>query len=115
MTEDRSIAFIGLGYVGLPLAVALANHYRLTGYDINAERIAEIKSGKDRTREVETERLCGTPARFTHDDAQIAGHDVYIVTVPTPVDAHNVPDLGAVLHASRKIVRIIAKRDIVVN
>ena len=61
MTEDRSIAVIGLGYVGLPLAVALANHYRLTGYDINAERIAELKSGKDRTREVETERLCGTP------------------------------------------------------
>ena len=90
MTEDRSIAVIGLGYVGLPLAVALANHYRLTGYDINAERIAEIQSGKDRTREVETERLCATPARFTCDEAEIAGHDVYIVTVPTPVDRQSV-------------------------
>ena len=114
MTEDRRIAVIGLGYVGLPLAVALANHYRLTGYDINAERIAELISGNDRTREVDTERLCGTPARFTHDDAQIAGHDIYIVTVPTPVDGHNVPDLGAVRAASRLVGRVIAKGAIVV-
>ena len=114
MTEDRSIAVIGLGYVGLPLAVALASHYRITGYDINVERIAELKSGKDRTREVETERLCATPARFTHDEALIANHDVYIVTVPTPVDAHNVPDLGAVRAASRLVGRVIAKGAIVV-
>ncbi len=107
MTEDRSIAVIGLGYVGLPLAVALANHYRLTGYDISAERITELIAGKDRTREIETERLCGTPAKFTHDESQIAGHDIYIVTVPTPVDAHNVPDLGAVRAASRLVGRVI--------
>ena len=114
MTEDRSIAVIGLGYVGLPLAVALANHYRLTGYDINEQRVAELKSGKDRTREVETERLCGTPARFTADENAIKGHDVFIVTVPTPVDAHNVPDLGAVRAASRLVGRVIAKGAIVV-
>jgi len=114
MTEDRSIAVIGLGYVGLPLAVALANHYRLTGYDINEQRIAEIKSGKDRTREIETERLCGSPARFTFDEAAIKGHDIFIVTVPTPVDAHNVPDLGAVRAASRLVGRVIAKGAIVV-
>ncbi len=114
MTEDRSIAVIGLGYVGLPLAVALANHYRLTGYDINADRIGELKSGKDRTREVETERLCATPARFTDDESRIAGHDIYIVTVPTPVDAQNVPDLGAVRAASRLVGRVIAKGAIVV-
>ena len=114
MTEDRSIAVIGLGYVGLPLAVALANHYRLTGYDINEQRIAEIKSGKDRTREIETERLCGTPARFTFDEAAIKGHDIFIVTVPTPVDVHNVPDLGAVRAASRLVGRFIAKGAIVV-
>ena len=114
MIEDRSIAVIGLGYVGLPLAVALANHYRLTGYDINAGRVAELKSGKDRTREVETERLCGSPARFSADEDAIKDHDVFIVTVPTPVDAHNVPDLGAVRAASRLVGRVIKKGAIVV-
>ncbi|MEE8444358.1 MAG: nucleotide sugar dehydrogenase [Alphaproteobacteria bacterium] len=114
MPETEKIAIIGLGYVGLPLAVNLAKHFPVTGLDINANRIAELESGLDATREIEPERLAATTMAFTSEPEDLRGFDIYIVTVPTPVDAENQPDLGAVRSASRMIGGVIGAGAIVV-
>ena len=114
MAEKYRIVVIGLGYVGLPLAVALARHYPVIGFDIDQGRVEELKKGIDRTNEVEPERLTASEAVFTSDPGAIDGQDIYIVTVPTPVDAANVPDLGAVRAASRTVGGVIGKGSIVV-
>ena len=103
---------LGLGYVGSPLAVALAKSFKTIGLDIDQRRIAELKAGEDRTREVEREALASTSLKLTCDPEIARGADVYIVTVPTPVDRDNRPDLGAVLSASRTLAGLIdpAKR-----
>ena len=114
MQEQCRIAVIGLGYVGLPLAVALARYYPVSGFDIDSQRIAELKSGEDRTREVLPETLYRNSVAFTDDAEQIRSHDVYIVTVPTPVDVHRVPDLSAVRSACRLVGGAMKKGAIVV-
>lgn len=114
MTDTPRLAVIGLGYVGLPLAVALARHFPVVGYDIDESRITELGSGADRTREVSPQALEDTSASFTYDPDEIGGRDVYIVTVPTPVDASNTPDLGAVRAASRLVGNVMEKGAIVV-
>ena len=114
MADRPTIAVMGLGYVGLPLAVALARHYPVRGFDIDAGRIAELREGRDRTNEVGPPELRRSAARFTASAEDIRGHDVYIVTVPTPVDARNVPDLSAVRAASRMVGKAISKGAIVV-
>src|ERR671911_549168 len=78
------IAIIGLGYVGLPLAVALARHGPTTGYDRDAARIAELSGGRDRTGEVDALELAASPLALTADPRQLAGHEIFIITVPTP-------------------------------
>jgi len=104
VTQDRPrIVVVGLGYVGLPLAVALADHFPTTGFDIDAGRIAELIAGKDRTREVTSDRLLASPLALTSAMDDVSGHDIYIVTVPTPVDGANRPDLGPVLAATRTV------------
>ncbi len=97
------IAIIGLGYVGLPLAVALARHGAVTGYDHDAGRIRELRAGRDRTGEVSFEALAESTLALTDDPARLTGHEVFIITVPTPVDERNVPDLSAVIAACRSI------------
>lgn len=114
MAKTTSVAVIGLGYVGLPLAVSLARHYPVTGFDIDSARIAELHKGTDRTNEVEDDALGATSAAFTDSRDGIRGFDVYIVTVPTPIDAHNVPDLGAVRAASALVGGVMQKGAIVV-
>ena len=114
MADSRKIAVIGLGYVGLPLAVHLAKHFPVIGLDINAQRVDELKRGHDRTREIDRMMLCDTTMTFTTVPEAIAGSDIYIVTVPTPVDEHNVPDLGAVKGASRLVGSVLRKGAIVV-
>ncbi len=99
---DR-IAVIGLGYVGLPLAVALARHFDVTGIDRDAGRIAALRAGRDATGEVPDEALGSTSARFSADPAAMAGADLFIVAVPTPVDAGNAPDLAAVRSAMASV------------
>jgi UDP-N-acetyl-D-galactosamine dehydrogenase len=101
------IVVIGLGYVGLPLAVALARHFAVTGFDIDAGRIAELRAGRDRTREVDEAALRTSALELTADAKDCAGADIYIVAVPTPVDAGRQPDLGAVLEATRTIAGLI--------
>ena len=100
------IIVIGLGYVGLPLAVALARAHpgaQIVGFDIDSSRIDELKRRVDRTLEVDEAALTATRMTFTDRDEDCAGADVIIVTVPTPVDERNKPDLGALLAASRRL------------
>jgi UDP-N-acetyl-D-galactosamine dehydrogenase len=103
MREPSRIAVIGLGYVGLPLAVALARHFDVVGFDVNGKRVAALRDGLDATREVEPAELKSCRAAFTDDPARLDGADLFIVTVPTPVDDANQPDLGAVLAACASV------------
>lgn len=96
MQDPAQIAVVGLGYVGLPLAVALSHHFPVVGLDVNRARIDELRAGRDRTREVDPETLVASPMRFTAEPGDLAGADLFIVTVPTPVTRANEPDLGAV-------------------
>jgi UDP-N-acetyl-D-galactosamine dehydrogenase len=114
MSTSPKIAVIGLGYVGLPLAVALARHYRVTGFDIDAHRIKEIKGGRDRTGEIEDDVLRSTTMAFSADPSDLAGVDIYMVTVPTPVTADNLPDLGPVRAACGTVGKAMGKGAIVV-
>ena len=98
-----------LGYVGLPLAVALACSYNTMGFDILAGRVREFRRGHDRTREVEPKVLRDTSLRCTTRIEDCRGANIYIVTVPTPVDVANEPDLGPVLAATRAIASILGQ------
>ena len=101
--QDIRIGLIGLGYVGLPLAVAFGRGKPTIGYDINAERIDELKAGKDVTLEVSREELNATRhLRFTADIDDLAACNVYIVTVPTPIDNHHRPNLRPLIAAIRR-------------
>jgi UDP-N-acetyl-D-galactosamine dehydrogenase len=101
------IVVVGLGYVGLPLAVALARKFETIGFDIDPFRIAELREGNDRTREVAPNALRETTLRLTDRTEDCRGADVYIITVPTPVDSTNRPDLGAVVAATRMVAGVI--------
>ncbi|MDP9086790.1 MAG: nucleotide sugar dehydrogenase [Pseudomonadota bacterium] len=116
MTNTPKIVVVGLGYVGLPLGVALAKHFDTIGLDIDVARIAELKRGEDRTNEIKLEQLRESSLALTADPEMARGADVYIVTVPTPVDKANRPDLSAVISASRTVAALIepAKRPTVV-
>jgi UDP-N-acetyl-D-galactosamine dehydrogenase len=115
MTHGRRIAVIGLGYVGLPVAVAFAEGgSSVIGFDIDKGRIGELRVGHDRTREVEASRLNAGGLVFTADQAVLKQADFFIVTVPTPIDTARRPDLGAVLKASETVGRALKKGDIVV-
>jgi UDP-N-acetyl-D-glucosamine/UDP-N-acetyl-D-galactosamine dehydrogenase len=104
---EPHIVVIGLGYVGLPLAIALADHGRVTGLDIDGARIAELRAGHDRTHEVDPERLRASSLALTSIADECRGASAYIVTVPTPVDAMHRPDLRAVLSATRTVAQLI--------
>ncbi len=114
MAPDLRLSIIGLGYVGLPLAIALARHFPVTGYDISRQRVAELRDGIDRTDEVTPEALRSTTLKVTTDDAELVGSDLFIVTVPTPVDDANRPDLGALLAACKTVGRRLSQGAIVV-
>ena len=103
MSKIGHIVVVGLGYVGLPLAVALARKFEVTGLDVDAERIAQLRAGHDRTREIDGEALASSSLKLTDTPDDCRGADIYIVTVPTPVDSDNRPDLSALLSATRMI------------
>ncbi len=109
------IAVIGLGYVGLPLAVAFAAEHDVVGFDVSAERVAELARAEDRTLEVAAETLrAATRLTFTADAADLAGCNVFVVTVPTPIDAHKRPDLSALMAASRTVGQAIGQGGVVI-
>jgi UDP-N-acetyl-D-galactosamine dehydrogenase len=113
--HERKIAVIGLGYVGLPVAVAFARSgVPVIGFDIDTNRIAELRSGHDRTREVEPAELSLPMLSYDSDPEKLLAADFYIVTVPTPIDGANRPDLSALLRASETVGRALARGDIVV-
>jgi UDP-N-acetyl-D-galactosamine dehydrogenase len=113
--EESIIGVVGLGYVGLPLAVEFSKHYSTIGYDIDAERIAKLSSGTDVTREVEDAELAAADnLRFTDKLDEVSDCNVYIVTVPTPIDSAKRPDLTALKHASRTVGEVLNKGDVVV-
>ncbi|WP_394653518.1 nucleotide sugar dehydrogenase [uncultured Sphingomonas sp.] len=103
MADNKRVVVVGLGYVGLPLAVALAKSFETWGLDVDAGRIAELERHHDRTGEIDADRLAASSLRLTTDPAACPEADFYIVTVPTPVDANNTPDLGIVMAATRTV------------
>ena len=112
--ENPRISIIGLGYVGLPLAVALARKYAVLGFDISAPRIAELRAGKDSTGEVEPEKLKASTLKVSSTPDDMKGTDVFIVTVPTPVDEKNQPDLTPVRSACRSVGKQLGRGAVVV-
>ncbi len=108
------ICVIGLGYVGLPLAVVLARHYQVTGYDVDGGRLAELREGYDITGEVSSSDLDSCAMKLSDDSDDLAGHNIYIVTVPTPVDETNEPDLSALRTACGVVGKAMAKGALVV-
>ena len=121
--SDSRIAVIGLGYVGLPLAAEFAKYYQVTGFDINKNRIAELQSGIDNTLEVENAALKEVLRKDISDNKgllctdqveHMANCNVYIVTVPTPVDKYNRPDLTPLYKASETVGKVLKPNDIVI-
>ncbi|MHA8075301.1 nucleotide sugar dehydrogenase [Aquirufa sp. TARAVU-A1A] len=112
---NPSIAIIGLGYVGFPLAVEFGKIYPTLGFDIDASRIDELKSGVDRTQEVSAAQLAESKnLRFSSQVADLATCNTFIVTVPTPIDHFKKPDLSPLLKASEMIGKVLKKGDVVI-
>jgi UDP-N-acetyl-D-galactosamine dehydrogenase len=116
VTSSERIVVIGLGYVGLPLAVALAKTFDVTGLDIARRRVEELCAGHDRTNEVEESELAASTLRITADASDCGGADIYIITVPTPVDSDNQPDLRPVIGATEAVAAMLdaARQPIIV-
>jgi len=115
MQHTRKIAVIGLGYVGLPVAVAFARQgMPVVGFDTDERRVGGLKSGMDRTHEIEPDDLGHRCLRFTTDAADLSSADFYIVCVPTPIDQARRSELTALLNASRTVSQVLKKADIVV-
>jgi UDP-N-acetyl-D-galactosamine dehydrogenase len=112
--KNEKIAVVGLGYVGLPLAVCLAEHFEVVGYDFKAERVQELQAGVDRTLEVGSDRLKRTAMTLTSDSRDISGCRLLIVAVPTPIDAYRIPDLTPLETASTTVGRHMTRGSCVV-
>ena len=113
--EKIKIAVIGQGYVGLPLAIEFGKKYETIGFDINSKRIEELKEGKDSTKEASKEQLTSASLLSFHSNlAAINNCNVYIVTVPTPIDAFKTPDLKPLEGASKMLGEVLKKGDVVI-
>lgn len=119
------IAIIGQGYVGLPLALEFASHYPVLGFDINSERVIELNKGEDTTFEADIRKLNDALEKYkesqgkigykaTDDISEISESNIFIVTVPTPIDKYNAPNLNPLISASKMLGKIIKKRDIII-
>ncbi len=114
MDLNRRLSVIGLGYVGLPLAVAFGKKYDVIGFDTSQKRLDELKNGVDKTAEISTAELEESRIRFTADINDLAAANFHIITVPTPVDDDNNPDLSALINVSEAVGKILKKGDIIV-
>lgn len=113
--ETAKIAVLGLGYVGLPLAVEFGKNRPTLGFDVNAPRVEELKTGRDSTLEVEPDELkAATKLSYSHKVEDLNDYNVFIVTVPTPVDEFNTPDLSPLINASRMLGKVLKKGDIAI-
>ena len=112
---DIKLAVIGLGYVGLPLAVEFGRKRPVVGFDINPERIEELRSGCDSTLETTCEELkTARHLRYTTSSDDLRGCNCYIVTVPTPIDKYKRPDLIPLIKASETVGRVLKAGDVVI-
>ena len=112
---DSKIAIIGLGYVGLPLAVEFGKKFETLGFDINQKRISELNAGRDSTLEVSESELAGTTMlSFSDNVSDLKNCNVYIVTVPTPIDDHKQPDLTHLIKASEMLGKVLSRGDIII-
>ncbi|MBI2067889.1 MAG: nucleotide sugar dehydrogenase [Deltaproteobacteria bacterium] len=114
MAEKRKIGVIGLGYVGLPLAVAFGDCFPVVGYDRDRRRVNDLLEGRDRTNEITTEKLTQSKITFTSDPNDLATVNFFVVTVPTPIDDAKRPDLSCLVSASETVGARLKKGDIVV-
>lgn len=114
MAHGRKISVVGLGYVGLPVAVAFGKQGRVVGFDVNPARINELSAGQDRTREISAAELSASDIHFSREPADLAAADFHIVAVPTPIDSAKNPDLGPLRSASRVVGGQLKAGDIVV-
>ena len=117
LPDHPNIAVIGLGYVGLPLAAAFTGTYPVTGFDIDARRVAELEGGRDRTGELSADELVTAAAhgiRYTSDVDALRDCNVFVVTVPTPIDDHRRPDLTPLLKASETVAAVIQPGAVVI-
>ncbi|MDU1905732.1 MAG: nucleotide sugar dehydrogenase [Dysgonomonas sp.] len=122
--DNAKIAVIGLGYVGLPLAIEFAKKYKVLGYDINTQRVKELQNGLDHTQEADLEELKSVMnlykedsqagLSFSYKEEDLKSFNIFIVTVPTPIDKNNSPDLTPLVKASEMLGRVIKKDDIVI-
>jgi UDP-N-acetyl-D-galactosamine dehydrogenase len=122
--KEFKIAVIGLGYVGLPLAIEFGKKYKVLGFDINKERIEELQRGVDHTLEADLQGLSESTSlrnnnpeqglSFSSNEADLNDYNTYIVTVPTPINNFNMPDLNPLIRASEMLGRVISKGDIAI-
>lgn len=114
MSKDRIIGVVGLGYVGLPVAIAFGREFRTIGFDLNSERVQALKEGIDKNGEHSKEELQARNLLFTDQSSELATANFFIVAVPTPIDEANQPDLSPMLSASRTVGAVLKKGDTVV-
>jgi UDP-N-acetyl-D-glucosamine/UDP-N-acetyl-D-galactosamine dehydrogenase len=114
LPSETKVAVIGLGYVGLPLALGVARHFNVVGFDINKKRVGELNDGVDHTGEATGAALKSSTALLTAEADKLKGIEIFIVTVPTPVDDKNVPDLSPVRSACKMVGKYISKGSVVV-
>ncbi|MDB4824991.1 Vi polysaccharide biosynthesis UDP-N-acetylglucosamine C-6 dehydrogenase TviB, partial [Pseudomonadales bacterium] len=113
--EDAKIGIVGLGYVGLPLAVEFGKHYETVGFDINEQRVKALNTGVDETLEVSSQEMQVSQfLRYTNNSVDLLECDVYIVTVPTPIDQSKRPDLTPLEAASRLVGQFISPGNVVI-
>ena len=114
LNKEKKIAVIGLGYVGLPIALEFAKSVSVIGFDIHSGRIEMMKNGVDPSQELEQEAFDGADIHFTSNPDDLKDASFFIVAVPTPVDSHKVPDLTPVLKASETVGKVLNEGDYVV-
>jgi len=114
LLKENKLAVIGLGYVGLPIALAFARKIKVIGFDINSERVELMKKGIDPSKELESTAFVGCDIEFTADLEKLREARFFVVAVPTPIDAHNIPDLKPLLSASRTVGKVLKAGDYVV-
>jgi UDP-N-acetyl-D-galactosamine dehydrogenase len=114
LKKEAKLAVIGLGYVGLPIALAFARKVRVVGFDINQKRVDMMRRGEDPSNELEASEFNGCDIHFTADLNDLKDVEFFIVAVPTPIDQQNIPDLGPLLGATRTVGQVLKKGDVVV-
>ena len=114
INNDLKIVVVGLGYVGLPLAIEFSKKFKVLGYDINKQRVEELIKGFDKTNELSYEELNKTNLKFSSDKKDIKNHNVFIVTVPTPINKYKSPDLNPLINSSTMIGEVLKKGNFVI-